>query len=78
MKEKRLISRTSFVLKGGGWYRDGYGGDRSKASSEESAEAGEAKGDSKSGTAAGSGSNDAGGKSQAKKPSSGKPSSQAA
>jgi putative FmdB family regulatory protein len=24
-KARRLISRTSFVLKGGGWYSDGYG-----------------------------------------------------
>ena len=24
VKMKRLISRTSFVLKGGGWYKDGY------------------------------------------------------
>jgi predicted nucleic acid-binding Zn ribbon protein len=23
-KVKRIISRTSFVLKGGSWYRDGY------------------------------------------------------
>lgn len=22
---KRLISQTSFALKGGGWYKDGYG-----------------------------------------------------
>ena len=22
---QKLISRTSFVLKGGGWYKDGYG-----------------------------------------------------
>ena len=35
---KRLISQTSFSLKGGGWYADGYGsaasksGDESKAS----------------------------------------------
>lgn len=21
---KRLISKTSFILKGGGWYKDGY------------------------------------------------------
>ena len=24
VKMKRLISQTSFVLKGGGWYKDGY------------------------------------------------------
>ena len=27
---KRLISQTSFVLKGGGWYADGYGDKSSK------------------------------------------------
>ncbi len=26
VKMKRLISRTSFQLKGGGWAKDGYGG----------------------------------------------------
>jgi len=76
MKAKRLISRTSFVLKGSGWYRDGYGAGSSRESSEKSAETGQAKGDSKSGTAAGSSSGDGGRKSQAEKPSSGKPSSQ--
>jgi putative FmdB family regulatory protein len=39
MKAKRLISRTSFVLKGGGWYSDLYsssrpGSDKSERSSE--------------------------------------------
>lgn len=24
-KAKRVISQTSFALKGGGWYKDGYG-----------------------------------------------------
>ena len=24
VKMKRLISKTSFILKGGGWYKDGY------------------------------------------------------
>ena len=26
---RRIISNTSFVLKGGGWYKDGYGSSRS-------------------------------------------------
>jgi putative FmdB family regulatory protein len=25
-KTARMLSRTSFVLKGGGWYKDGYSG----------------------------------------------------
>ena len=28
---EKLISRTSFVLKGGGWYADGYGGEAETA-----------------------------------------------
>jgi len=31
---KRLISRTSFALKGGGWYADGYGSPGAKSGSE--------------------------------------------
>ena len=39
MKAKRLISRTSFVLKGGGWYSDLYSSTRGdSAKSESSAE----------------------------------------
>jgi putative FmdB family regulatory protein len=43
MKAKRLISRTSFVLKGGGWYSDLYSSSRgdsgkSERSAESSAE----------------------------------------
>ena len=30
-KLKKLVSRTSFQLKGGGWYSDGYGEDRAAA-----------------------------------------------
>ncbi len=30
-KVKRLISNTSFVLKGSGWYNDGYHGSKNKA-----------------------------------------------
>jgi len=37
---KKLVSRTSFVLKGGGWYKDHYGlkggGSESTSSSESS------------------------------------------
>jgi len=36
MKAKRLISRTSFVLKGGGWYSDLYSSARSDAAKGES------------------------------------------
>ena len=32
-KAKRLISRTSFVLKGGGWYSDLYGSAKPKSES---------------------------------------------
>jgi putative FmdB family regulatory protein len=31
---ERLISATSFQLKGGGWYRDGYGDKKGKSSSD--------------------------------------------
>lgn len=40
---KKLISRTSFVLKGGGWYKDHYGlksGSSSGSSSSESGSGG--------------------------------------
>jgi putative FmdB family regulatory protein len=30
-KARRLISRTSFILKGGGWYADGYGSGKGKS-----------------------------------------------
>ena len=30
---ERMISSTSFILKGGGWYKDGYAGGGSGASS---------------------------------------------
>lgn len=36
MKAKRLISRTSFVLKGGGWYSDLYSSSRGKGAKAES------------------------------------------
>lgn len=39
---KRLISRTSFVLKGGGWYSDLYASPGAKAGTSEKADAGSA------------------------------------
>jgi len=36
MKAKRLISRTSFVLKGGGWYSDLYSSNRGDSGKRES------------------------------------------
>lgn len=30
-KVKKMISATSFVLKGSGWYRDGYGSSKPEA-----------------------------------------------
>jgi putative FmdB family regulatory protein len=35
---KRLISHSSFHLKGGGWYADGYGGKKSGSTPGEAAE----------------------------------------
>ena len=37
-KAKRVISQTSFVLKGGGWYKDGYGAGKGSKSSVKSTE----------------------------------------
>jgi putative FmdB family regulatory protein len=42
---KRLISQTSFVLKGGGWYADLYASKAAKDKPETAPEAGEAKSD---------------------------------
>ena len=33
MKARRMISGGSFMLKGGGWYADGYSGSSNKSSS---------------------------------------------
>ncbi|GAG01428.1 unnamed protein product [marine sediment metagenome] len=51
-KVKRLISKTSFVLKGGGWYSDLYSSgkgkdDKSAEKSDASGDGGDAKADSK-------------------------------
>ncbi len=32
-KAKRLISASNFILKGGGWYSDGYGAPKASSSS---------------------------------------------
>ncbi len=45
LKAKRLISGGNFVLKGGGWYADGYG---SSTKSSKKSEAGESKAEAKS------------------------------
>ena len=53
-KARRLISRTSFVLKGGGWYADGYGagkkngGGAAPESKSSESKSGESKPESKS------------------------------
>lgn len=48
-KVTRLISASSFILKGGGWYSDGYGSSKSGSSKSESS-SGESKSESKSET----------------------------
>jgi putative FmdB family regulatory protein len=61
---KRLISRTSFALKGGGWYSDGYG---STDSGGKDANAGKSEGESSStSTASSSESKPSGSKSESK------------
>lgn len=37
---RRLISNTAFMLKGGGWYADGYNGKSNAKSSEKKSEGG--------------------------------------
>lgn len=37
---RRLISTTSFALKGGGWYADGYGNKRSSSESKSESSSG--------------------------------------
>ena len=48
MKAKRLISRTSFVLKGGGWYSDLYSSTPASSSKSESGAETASKSDSSS------------------------------
>lgn len=52
LKARRLISRTSFVLKGGGWYNDLYASPKAKAEGK-SQEGGEAAASEKSEKASG-------------------------
>ena len=47
-KVKRLISRTSFVLKGGGWYSDLYSSSGAKDDKADKADSSDAKGKSAS------------------------------
>jgi len=55
-KLERLISQTSFALKGGGWYKDGYSSPKPAASGEAKAKESPAaeKPAAKSGTSGGS------------------------
>jgi putative FmdB family regulatory protein len=49
-KVRRLISNTSFMLKGSGWYATDYGRSKSSASSDSSSGNGKSSGDSSSST----------------------------
>jgi putative FmdB family regulatory protein len=40
-KAKRLLSASNFILKGGGWYADGYGSPGAKKSADNSADKGD-------------------------------------
>jgi putative FmdB family regulatory protein len=79
---KRLISQTSFVLKGGGWYADAYTSKKKAEAKSDSGDAGGGGDDSGSGGAGGSEgpkkSSDAKTKSDAKPGKSGKKSAKAA
>src|SRR3954471_17175540 len=56
---ERMISRTSFVLKGGGWYSDLYGSSKKEAKKEGGAESSSGSGDkAASSSSSGSGSGD--------------------
>ncbi len=47
-KVQRLISASAFILKGGGWYSDGYGSSKSTSKTEAGSESkGESKSESK-------------------------------
>jgi putative FmdB family regulatory protein len=61
-KAKRLISASNFILKGGGWYSDGYGSAK-KSSSSSSETKSESKSETKSETKSESKGSDKGGKS---------------
>jgi putative FmdB family regulatory protein len=65
-KVTKLISQTSFVLKGGGWYADGYS-DSKKSASDSSPSTGSASAETSSGaTSSSSDSKDTGKKSDGK------------
>ncbi len=49
-KARRLISGSRFVLKGGGWYADGYGSKKPSTSADSANKASETKSESKSET----------------------------
>jgi len=49
-KARRLISGSRFVLKGGGWYADGYGSKKPSASEDSASKRADAKPDAKSET----------------------------
>jgi putative FmdB family regulatory protein len=71
LKAKRLISRTSFVLKGGGWYNDLYAtpkpsAGKSDAKAEGKAEGGESAGASGDGAKGGKDKAKSGGKAGSK------------
>ena len=58
LQAKRLISRTSFVLKGGGWHSDLYSSGKPAGDSKDSADSG-SKDSSSKGSKSGSGSDSA-------------------
>ena len=60
-KAKRLISSANFILKGGGWYSDGYSRGGSKSKPSDSGDSGSSKSSGDSGSpssSSGSGSSD--------------------
>jgi putative FmdB family regulatory protein len=65
-KLRRLITGGNFILKGGGWYSDGYGSGK-KAGGGGSDSSGSDSGGSSSGTGSGSPSSDSGGSSSSTK-----------
>jgi len=72
---KRLLSAPGFILKGGGWYADGYGsggkkaGSSSDSSSSSSSSSSESTSSSSSSSSSGDGKPSSGGSSEGGKPS---------
>jgi putative FmdB family regulatory protein len=58
LKAKRLISGGNFVLKGGGWYADGYGSSKGGSAKKESDASSSTKSESSAPAAAASSSDD--------------------